>query len=79
MCDLFFKKISKLGVFVSRTTRCTNSIVIKPEDLSRGQEDWIVDRFLLQKDRVHLTRQGVKNAGDLIRKAVLYWGDVLLA
>ena len=75
MPDLFFSKIFKLGVYIVRTSSCTNSIVITPKDLSGIWENWINDRVLLHKDRVHLTRKGVKAAGDLIKKAVLYWGD----
>ena len=43
--------------------------------LSSNREDWIDNGLLLQKDGVYLTRQEVKAAADLIRKAVLYWGD----
>ena len=75
MHNLFFSKIFKLGVYISRTSNCTNSIVVTPEDLSSIREDWIDDGHLLRKDRVHLTRQGVNNARDLIRKAFLYWWD----
>ena len=72
MRDLFFSEIFKLGVFISRSTRWTNSVVITPEELSSGREELIFDRLVLQKDKVHLTPQGANNAGDLIRKAVLY-------
>ena len=70
--DLFFSEIFKLGLYISRTSRCTNSIVVMPEGLSGIREDELDDELLLQKDRVHFKRQGVKTAGDLFRKAVLY-------
>ena len=50
-------------------------MVITLEDFSSTREEWIEDGAFLLKDRVHLTKHGVKAAGDLIRKVVLYWGD----
>ena len=75
MQDLFFSEIFKLGTYISRSSECTETVVITQEDLSSTREEWIEDGALLLKDKVHLTKPGVQAAGDLIRKAVLYWGD----
>ena len=75
MSNLFFSKIFKLGTYNSRSSECTETAVIMPEDLSSTREEWIEEGAFLLKDRVHLTKHGVKAAGDLIRKAVLNWGD----
>ena len=73
--DLFFSEIFKLGMYISRSSECMETVVITPEDLSSTREEWIEDGAFLLKDRVHMTKHGVKAAGDLIRKAVLFWGD----
>ena len=39
--DSIFGKLFKLGVYISRTPRCTNSIMIPLEDMSSSHEDWI--------------------------------------
>ena len=69
MHDLFFSKRFKLGMYISRSSECTETVVITPEDLSSTWEEWIEDGAFLLKDRVHLTKHGVKAAWDLIRKA----------
>ena len=58
-----------------RSAECTETVVITPEDLLGTREDWIKEGAFLLMDRVHLTKNGVKAAKDLIRKAVLYGGD----